>query len=155
MNTIISEKEYKKILEHVPIACVDLVIAHKNKVLLVLRNKSPAKGNWWLVGGRVLKGESLEDAAARKALEEVGLKVSIERKIGFYDTIFEDGPFPDLKTGVHTINVCFLARCVDEEPQIKIDKTSDHFKWIDKIDSSLHSYPQKVLNDAGVFRHEK
>jgi len=155
MENRIGEDDYKKILEYMPIVCVDIVIVHKDKALLVLRNNNPAKGQWWLVGGRILKGERLEEAVKRKAFEETGLSVSVRKKIGFYETIFQDGPFSSIKGGVHTINVCFLAKCLDKHPKVRMDKTSKDYKWIDALDCSLPTYPQQVLKDAGVFADEK
>lgn len=147
----IPENEYKTIIEKMPICCVDVVVHHKNKVLLIKRNKDAAKGKWWLSGGRILKNEKMEHAAVRKTFEETGLKVKIEKKIGVYETMFKKGPFDSLKTGVHTVNVCFLATPLEKNSKIKIDETHSNFKWITKIDKNLHPYPKRVIKDSGVF----
>jgi len=74
MNGFISEDLYKKILQCLPISCVDIAIIAQGAVLLVKRKDFPAKGQWWLPGGRVLKGEMMKETALRKAREEVGLE---------------------------------------------------------------------------------
>ena len=52
---------------------------HKNgRMLLVKRAEQPHIGLWTFPGGMVEEGESPEDAAAREALEEVGVRVKIE-----------------------------------------------------------------------------
>jgi len=146
----IPQKEYKKILEKMPICCVDGVISFRGKVLLVLRNKEPAKNKWWLPGGRIFKNERLRAAMKRKIKEETGINVKVEKIIGIYETFFKKGPFKNLKTGVHTINICFLCTPTSF-PKIKLDKTSKGYKWIDKILPSLPSYVKKVLRDSKVF----
>lgn len=47
------------------------------RVVLVQRGKEPQKGRWSVPGGSVEVGESLEEAAAREALEETGLVVRV------------------------------------------------------------------------------
>ncbi len=142
----IPKSEYKKILDNVPICCVDLIIKNKNNVLVLLRKNEPDKGTWSIPGGRVYKGETLEKAVIRKAYEEAGLKVKIERKIGVYETMFDKGPF---NSSVHTINICFLADAIGNN--VKIDKTSQDYRWINKIEEYLNPYAKKVLIDSGVF----
>ena len=94
-------KIYKKIQELIPIACVDIIIKKGEKFLLVKRKNKPAQGQWWFVGGRVMRGESLEGAAFRKVKEETGLDIVLKKIIGVDQTIFKEGPFGN---GVHTIN---------------------------------------------------
>ncbi|MBA7700025.1 GDP-mannose mannosyl hydrolase [subsurface metagenome] len=144
----IPEKEYKKILENIPVCCVDIVVCHNNKVILILRKTKPVKDKWWLPGGRIYKNEKLEEAAIRKVYEEIGLKVRIEKKIGVYETMFHDGPFNDF--GVHTINICFLAKS-EENPSIKLNKHHLKYKWIVKIEKDLHPYLKQVLKDSQIF----
>jgi len=128
------------------------VICHCNKILLVNRNTEPAKNEWWFPGGRVYKNERLEEAAIRKAFEEVGIKVEIVKMIGIYETMFNKGPFDDLKSGVHTINICFFVKHTLENFKIKSDDTSSNDRWIDKIEENLHPYVKKVLKNLEFFK---
>lgn len=152
MQNKINNLKYKKIIEYMPICCVDVVICHCNKILLVYRNTEPAKNEWWFPGGRVYKNERLEEAAIRKAYEEVGIKVQIVKMIGIYETMFNKGPFDDLKSGVHTINICFLVKPTLENFKIKIDDTISDYRWIDKIEDNLNPYVEKVLKNLEFFK---
>ncbi|MBI2573104.1 NUDIX domain-containing protein [Candidatus Woesearchaeota archaeon] len=142
---------YTQILEHMPIPAVDFVLVHNNKVLLALRKDEPAKGQWWIPGGRVQKNETLETAVKRKALQEVGIEVEIVRKINCYEVFFDTAPFPDVKTGVHYLSVCFLVKPKDKNVVISLDKTQEKHKWVNKIENNLHEYVKQVLKDSNVF----
>ncbi|MBU2458733.1 MAG: NUDIX domain-containing protein, partial [Planctomycetes bacterium] len=65
----IPEPEYRRILNNVPILCVDLLIVYNGKCLLLKRDNEPAKGEFWFAGGRIRKFESIENAAIRIAKE--------------------------------------------------------------------------------------
>lgn len=129
---IIAEETYKDILKMMPICCVDLVITYSNKYLLVKRAKEPAKGQWWLPGGRILKNEEIDSAALRKAKEETGLDCEFVTKLGVIEGIFSEGPFG---FGVHTISVVCLLKAKTD--RIKLDSTHTEYKWNDKIDNNL------------------
>ena len=147
----INNIEYKRIIEYMPICCVDLVVSYSEKVLLVYRNIEPAKNEWWFPGGRVYKNEKLEETAFRKAYEEVGLDVQIEKMIGVYETMFNMGSFDDLKSGVHTINICFLVKPISKKFKIEIDDTISNYRWIDNIEENLNSYIKEVLLDSKIL----
>ncbi|RMB60181.1 NUDIX domain-containing protein [Tessaracoccus antarcticus] len=51
------------------------------RVVLVKRGKEPQRGRWSVPGGSVEPGESLQEAAAREAWEETGLRVLIGREL--------------------------------------------------------------------------
>lgn len=86
---LIPNKLYKKIVELVPILCVDVILTYKDQYLLVKRATEPLKDEWWIVGGRALKGEKTIDAARRKCKEEVGLNVSQLKMVGVYEDSYE------------------------------------------------------------------
>lgn len=107
---MIPTRTYKKIIELLPILCVDVVIANEQgEYLLVKRGNEPLKGAWWVPGGRVLKGEQLEHAAKRKVKEELGIRIKVERPVGYYEDKYRENSF-DLNTELHTIGMVFLAR---------------------------------------------
>lgn len=143
--------EYKNVVDKIPICCVDLIVLYKKKVLLLYRNNEPAKDQWWVPGGRVYKNEKLEEAVIRKSYEEIGVNVKIVKKLGAFESMFEKGPFEDLKNGMHTINVVFVVVPVNDNFQIKIDETSSNYKWIDKVEKSLDHYIKEILQEAKVF----
>lgn len=80
---------YKKIVELVPILCVDIILIYKDKYIIAKRNNEPLKNRWWIIGGRVLRGEQTIKAAKRKVKEETGLSVSNLEIFGVYEDIYK------------------------------------------------------------------
>jgi len=77
----IEEPLYTQIKSVIPIPCVDLLIVHNNRLLLMLRNNEPGKDLWFSPGGRIQKGETPEEAVIRVIRKETGLEpIKIEQK---------------------------------------------------------------------------
>jgi colanic acid biosynthesis protein WcaH len=150
MDRPISIEEYENIREKVPLSCVDLVLVHEGKVLLFLRVNDPLKGEWWLPGGRILKGETLEEAAQRKARQEIGIEVTLLRQIGTYET-FGKSSSRGREFAVHTVNVTFLAKPKEQNFQIQLDDQTEEYKWVDPNEYRELEYIQKVFRDAGLI----
>ena len=146
----VPEYLYKKITQVMPVFCVDVIFKSKNKVYLFKRSYQPAKNKWWIVGGRVLKGERLRDAAIRKAKEEIGVDVKIQKMVGTYELFLQPGYF-NSKKGAHTISVCFLAQPKDKNFTLNLNEEYTGYRLISRISRNLHPYIQKVLKDSGVF----
>lgn len=149
MPKIIPRDLYKQILENMAICCVDLVVHHNGKVLLVYRKEEPAKGEWWVPGGRIFKNERLKDAIKRKVKEETGLDFKDVKSLGVQEYFSEKAIFEDIKTGTHAVAAIYLVEVDNSE--VKIDKTSSDYRWIDKIEDNLHDYVKEALKRSGVF----
>lgn len=143
----ISGRLYRKILENVPIGCVDITIVADGAVLLVKRKDPPAKGKWWVPGGRVLKGEMMRDTALRKAREEVGIECHAGPIIHTAETIFQDGPHG---IPVHSINACFFLYPVDSNFKPALDSHHSDFRWVTRIPKRIHPYVERCLLAAGL-----
>jgi 8-oxo-dGTP diphosphatase len=89
-----------------PFPTVDLIIRCQDSVgqegIVLVQRRNPPLG-WALPGGFVDYGESLEEAAAREALEETGLMVSDLKQFHAYSD-------PSRDPRQHNISVVFLAR---------------------------------------------
>lgn len=136
-----------------PICCVDAVFNVGKKVYLFKRTYEPAKNEYWLIGGRILKGESLKDSVIRKAKEEVGVDVEIIRMVGLYENFFKISRFDTKKKkyGAHAISVCFLVEPKNKDFKLSFNDEYFDYKIITKNDKNLHPYIQAVLRDSGVW----
>ena len=136
---------YKQIHASLPIPCVDAVILNTNKeVLLCHRLNKPAQGTWWFPGGRVLKGETMEDAIVRKVKQETNLDVDIVKQLGTDQTMFPDGPFGG---PTHTINTVFLVT-IKDHTDIHPDIQSDQIQWFTTIPENSPEYIKKYIKLA-------
>lgn len=55
----INDETWKSIVQSMPIPSVDLVVKCPDGILLGKRVNEPAKGEWFVPGGRIQKGEPL------------------------------------------------------------------------------------------------
>lgn len=145
--SFIPDDLYRAIVGCMPIPCVDVAIIDAGAILLVRRKDSPALGHWWVPGGRVLKGEMMADAAARKAREEVGLDCIVGRIVHTAETIFPDGPYG---LPIHSVNTCFLLHPKSPGARPALDSHHDDFRWVKGIPPGLHPYVTACLRGAGL-----
>ncbi len=137
----LSNREYRQIASKFPILCVDGIIVWKGQYLLVKRKNEPLKGEWWVPGGRVLKGESLEKAFRRKMFEEAGIRVRAVARIGFYEEVFEK---TDIGQSKHTVSVVFVGTPT-EEPEIKLDEQSSEYRWSSYLPKRFQKQVYKLI----------
>lgn len=131
---------YEQITRALPILCVDIVITNKNgQYLLVKRSNPPKQYEWWVVGGRVLKGEPLADAARRKLREEVGVEAADVEAVGYFETTRDANPF-GLPFEYHAVSVVFRADIASAQ-SVTLDDQSSEWKWGDALPHDFHIVP--------------
>jgi ADP-ribose pyrophosphatase YjhB (NUDIX family) len=105
-----------------PQLAVSAAIFREDKVLLVRRARSPAKGFYSLPGGRVEFGETLHAALQREVDEETALKIEIVGLAGWREVLPGTG-------GGHYLIMSFAARWRCGEPVL--NEELDDFKWLE------------------------
>lgn len=75
---MLSISKFANLIETAPLISIDLIVQNKNKILLGKRNNEPAKGYWFVPGGRILKNETINQAIKRISLKEINVEVSID-----------------------------------------------------------------------------
>lgn len=108
---LLPSKLYNRIVKSVPILCVDAVVKNWDGTyfLLVKRNNAPLKGDFWVPGGRVHRGEKIEQSLRRKLREEIGLKriIRIPQFIGYWEEHFTSGAHGP----IHTVSMVYEVEC--------------------------------------------
>jgi 8-oxo-dGTP diphosphatase len=105
-----------------PQLAVSGAIFRDDKVLLVRRARSPAKGFYSLPGGRVEFGESLHAALHREVDEETGLRIEIAGLAGWREVL------PATGGGGHYLIMSFAARWSARE--VVLNDEHDDFRWL-------------------------
>ena len=139
-RTFLPSALYGGIVRDTVICCLDIVLTRYNKTtgsrecLLVLRSSEPAKGLWWLPGGRLVKGEQFFECAKRKAIQETGIdKVTPIQVLGVWNTFFPRSAWDTPESrGTQTVNPVVLVEidCSVDTEQVKLDAQSTNYKWI-------------------------
>ncbi len=88
--------------KNIRIRVAGFLLNEKNELLLVKHQKNN-KEYWLLPGGGVEFGETLEQALEREFMEELGIKVKIERMVMLHDSIHPEGER-------HILNVYFKLK---------------------------------------------
>src|SRR5580765_6678762 len=105
-----------------PQIAVSAAIFRDDRILLVRRARSPAKGFYSLPGGRVEFGESLHAALHREVDEETALKIEIIGLAGWREVL------PGTSGGGHYLIMSFAARWRAGEPIL--NEELDDFRWL-------------------------
>ena len=136
----IDEQLYLMIKQVMPLPCVDLLIVNKGRLLLMKRTNTLAKGLWFTPGGRIYKGESLEDAVKRVLGEETGLVP---------DSFEQVGAMSHDWTEVQTITVFYKVYVSTDKPEMNDEH--DDYKWIEKVDDDIHPYVVYMIKKSGIL----
>lgn len=145
----IPDKLYRQILKSVPISTVDLVVIDKpnknNKFLLGKRKNNPYKGKWFIPGGRVLLGETLEEAVQRNLKQELGLH---SKKIKFLFHYYINNPPAEVGVKYYTILHVYMVQ-TETGAVVKKDEENIELAWFDKINENWPKPVKEILKIAG------
>lgn len=131
---MLNNEDFKEVIRNTNLFAFDLIIKNQeDNVLLAKRNNAPAKGFYFVPGGRVHKNENLNEAFARILAIETGL-VSKDfvyiRYYGLYEHIYQDNVFEDKTFNTHYIIHAIEMKLKDNK-QIVLDDQHDDFRYLD------------------------
>lgn len=134
-----------------PTVAVGAIVIDEGDLLLVRRDREPAKGCWSLPGGKLELGESLEEALRREVLEETGLRIEPRGVAGFAERIIrgDDGAVTH-----HFVIVDYWASTPERKPPVAQDDASEA-RWVPAGDVRALTLPPGLadfLDDRGALR---
>ncbi len=110
---------------HWPQVGVGVFIVRDGKVLFGNRIGSHGHGTWSLPGGKLERGETVEECAARETLEETGLTIRNVKKTG----VFTDDRFSD--EGKHFVTVYTIGEAMEGDPRVMEPDKLVKWHWAD------------------------
>lgn len=138
---------------------IGIMIIKDGRVLLGKRHDDPKKadsalhgeGTWTMPGGKMVFGESFEDAAFREVLEETGMKINKDkmRIVSITNDIVKDA---------HFVTIGFLCEEFGGEPRVMEPDEIIEWKWfeLNNLPSPLFFPSEKILKnfiDKVIYKH--
>ena len=93
MTQRLDESLFKTVVASTPLTSIDLIIRNPNgQILLGERSNRPAKGYWFVPGGRICKDETFEQAFLRLTKVELGIAIDLSKAsfLGPYQHLYKD-----------------------------------------------------------------
>ena len=89
---------FETVIASTPLISIDLIIKNSHgEYLLGYRTNKPAKGFWFVPGGRILKDETMDSAFVRLCQNELGIDAvrTNAEFLGTYEHFYQDCVFGD------------------------------------------------------------
>jgi colanic acid biosynthesis protein WcaH len=132
--------EFLEVVERAPLVSIDLIVRREDGgVLLGMRSNEPARGCWFVPGGRIHKNETIEAAFRRICADELGLEAALAtaKFLGvfehFYSTNFAERP----GFGTHYVVLAYEMAPGKMPEKLPADQHGE-FRWFD-VESLLRA----------------
>jgi colanic acid biosynthesis protein WcaH len=152
-ETMLARPEFLDVVRLTPLISIDLIVVdNRGRVLLGRRVNRPARGTWFVPGGRIRKDESLGGAFSRIVCEELGLD-NVSQNTACFRGVFEhhyDDNFAgaaDIST--HYVVLGYMLVLRDSAPIGRFEQHSD-YAWM--APSELLACPDVHENTKAYFR---
>jgi colanic acid biosynthesis protein WcaH len=133
---LLPEATFRSIVAHAPLIAIDLVVQDRQRrVLLGWRRNPPARGYWFVPGGRVRKDETLASAFERISAAELGEAFQLEQSIfmGVYQHFYSDNFCGETRSSTHYITLAHKLRASDA-PQRLPHTQHSRYRWASRTD---------------------
>lgn len=86
---MLTEIDFLDVVRLTPLVAIDLIVSDaQGRVLIGRRRNRPARGTWFVPGGRIRKNETLDAAFSRIAEAELGI-ARLARSAARFEGVFE------------------------------------------------------------------
>jgi len=143
MGEWIPDEEWETVVRNVPIVSVDLVVDCPDGIMLGKRTNEPAKGQWFIPGGRIQKGESRVQAVHRVAEQELGVGVNIVESLGAFEHVYDTSDLNEVDTKHYLANG-YVVEIVSGEPLP--NEQHDDLRVFKSAPESLHEHIHEYLD---------
>jgi len=137
----LTDSQLINVIDKTPLVSIDLIIRDPGGNLLMgLRTNEPAKGEWFVPGGRILKNEKVEDAFTRITKKELGKALNFEetRLLNVFNHIYQTNYLEKDDVNTHYVVLAYEIFAPKNQLNALInspDEQHKELKWISLKDS--------------------
>ncbi|PXW29171.1 GDP-mannose mannosyl hydrolase [Paraburkholderia caballeronis] len=130
---MLSPTEFLDVVRLAPLVSIDLIVVDASgRVLLGQRRNRPARGTWFVPGGRIRKGELLDAAFTRVVETELGIAGvarSAARFHGVFEHLYDDNFVAENGIGTHYVVLAYSLELDSTSPVGRFDQHSQ-YAWL-------------------------
>lgn len=155
-----SQQQWSEVVQRAPLVSIDLIVINQcYEVLLGWRNNKPAQHCWFVPGGVVRKGETLQQAFERTVKDELGVQLNAVRTelfAGVYEHHYTDN-FADLPSfGTHYVVLAHRLNaqqhCPELQNGVELPKAQHQkYRWMPVAelltDPQVHPYTKAYFQE--------
>ncbi len=141
MISRLDDKTFLQVVNHTPLVSIDLLIKNYNdgSFLLGQRCNEPARGFWFVPGGRIFKNETLATAFQRLTHEELGCEqlISTATFSGCYEHFYQENFAGADNINTHYVVLAYELKVAEVPGHLPAAQHSQ-FNWF-SIEEILHN----------------
>jgi colanic acid biosynthesis protein WcaH len=144
-------EDFDSVVRLTPLVAIDLIVrSSEGRVLVGRRTNEPAKGRFFVPGGRVTKNETLAAAFRRISLAELGVEKRIEegRFVGVYEHFYTTNNHEVAGFGTHYVVLAYELTSSVEDLLLPDDQHGE-FAWL--TEAELLRRPEVHQNTKVYF----
>ncbi len=157
MMARLSNAAFLAVVANTPLIAIDLIVPDgQGRFLLGHRVNKPAQDSWFVPGGRVRKNESLDDAFARLAREELGVTGLARGEadlLGVYEHFYDDNFSGEAGVSTHYIVLGYRLRRALAVPHPPHDQHTG-YRWASAddilLDDTVHDYSRAYFVSESI-----
>ena len=144
--------DFDSVVRLTPLVAIDMIVRSPDgRVLLGRRNHEPAKGCFFVPGGRITKNETLAAAFRRISLAELGAEKKLEeaRFLGVYEHFYPTNRLERAGFGTHYVTLAYELTSPVQDALLPKDQHGE-YAW--QTEAELLSCPHVHENTKAYFR---
>ncbi|WOD18540.1 GDP-mannose mannosyl hydrolase [Paraburkholderia kirstenboschensis] len=139
---MLTEIDFLDVVRLTPLVAIDLIVSDaEGRILIGHRRNRPARGTWFVPGGRILKDEKLDAAFARIVDAELGiakLSRSSARFEGVFEHHYNDNFAAEPGVSTHYIVLAYALSLGNTQQIGRPDQHSDYL-WLTPAELLAHA----------------
>ncbi|BHH85324.1 GDP-mannose mannosyl hydrolase [Desulforhopalus sp. 52FAK] len=144
---LLDKNQFLQVVKCTPLVSIDLIVrSPEGAVLMGLRMNQPAAGYWFVPGGIICKGETLDTAFLRITKAELGEPIGIDngRLMGAFTHLYNTNFAMEPGVGTHYVVLAYELQTSIELRDLPGEQHSN-YRWIHEDDELENVHKNSVV----------